>query len=99
MRIARAFPVFRIDKFDNLINSGDISEDSLSDKDFLEVLKSIAKRSKTGPCTRTSITCETETPVDAILDDLVNRDVIERISGTLFNIKVGLFKEWLVANM
>ncbi len=90
---------FRIDKFDNLINTGDISEDSLSDKDVLEVLKSISKRSKTGPCTRTSITCETKTPVDVILDDLVNRDVVERISGNLYYIKVGLFKEWLIANM
>ncbi len=90
---------FRIDKFDNLINSGDISEDSLSDKDVLEVLKSISKRSKTGPCTRTSISCQTKTPVDVILDDLVNRDVLERISGNLYNIKVGLFKEWLIANM
>ena len=97
--LIRGANAFRIDKFDNLINSGDISEDSLSDKDILEVLKSISKRSKTGPCTRTSITCKTETPVDDILDDLVNRDVLERISGNLYNIKVGLFKEWLIANM
>lgn len=97
--LIRGANAFRIDKFDNLINTGDISEDSLSDKDVLEVLKSISKRSKTGPCTRTSITCETETPVDVILDDLVNRDIVERISGNLYNIKVGLFKEWLITNM
>ncbi|MBC8233248.1 tetratricopeptide repeat protein [bacterium] len=86
------------DKFDNLINSGDTSEDAISDEDALKVLKAIAVNSQTGPCNRNSITCETHTPVDVILDDLVNRDVIERERERYYQIRVGLFKDWLIAH-
>lgn len=90
---------FKIDKFDNLINSADISEDAINDEDIITVLKSIANNSKTGPCTRASIKCETTSPIDMIIEDLIRRDVIKRVSGNLYNIKVGLFKEWLNANL
>lgn len=86
------------DKFDNLINSGDTSEDAISDEDALKVLKAIAVNSRTGPCNRNSIACETHTPVDVILDDLTNREVIERERGRYYQIRVGLFKDWLVAH-
>lgn len=85
------------DKFDNLINSGDTSPDAISDEDTLKVLGSIAEHSRTGPCSRSSIVCETTTPIDVILDDLVRRDVVERIRGQYYAIRVGLFKEWLLA--
>ncbi len=87
-----------LDKFDNLLNSGDVSEDAISDEDALKVLTEIAKNSQTGPCSRHSIACETEKPVDEILDDLVKRDVIERERGQYYSIRVGLFKEWLTAH-
>ncbi len=85
------------DKFDNLINSGDTSEDAISDEDALKVLTAIAVNSKTGPCSRNSIACETHTPVDLILEDLTKRDVVEQ-TGQYFSIRVGLFKEWLIAH-
>ena len=50
------------DKFDNLINSGDTSEDAISDEDTRQVLTSIAVNSRTGPCNRNSIVCETHPP-------------------------------------
>jgi tetratricopeptide (TPR) repeat protein len=36
--------------------------------------------------------------IDAILDDLVKRDVLECEQGQYYRIRVGLFKEWLIAN-
>jgi len=86
------------DKFDNLINSGDTSEEAISDEDTLKVLIAIAENSHTGPCSRNNITCETRTPVDEILEDLVRRDVIERERGQYYSIRVGLFREWLLAH-
>jgi len=90
------------DKFDNLINSGDTSKDAISDEDALKVLKSIAKNSPnspTGNCNRSSIVCETRLSVDLILDDLVKREVLEREREHYYRIRVGIFKEWLIANM
>ena len=86
-----------LDKFDNLINSGDTSADAISDEDALRVLKVIADNSKAGPCHRDTIVCETHLPVDTILNDLVKRDVVERREQS-YQIKVGLFKEWLIVN-
>jgi len=87
-----------LDKFDNLIDSGDTSEDAISDEDTLKVLKTIALNSKSGPCHRNSITCETDSPIDVILDDLVKRDVLRREREHYYQIRVGLFREWLLAN-
>ena len=86
-----------LDKFDNLINSGDTSADAISDEDTLEVLKAIADNSRTGPCHRDRIVCETSSSVDTILGDLEKRDVVERREQS-YQIQVGLFKEWLMVN-
>lgn len=86
------------DKFDNLINSGDTSPDAISDEDVLKVLIAIAENSRTGPCSRSNIACETNTSVDEILEDLVRRDVVERERGQYYSIRVGLFREWLLAH-
>jgi tetratricopeptide (TPR) repeat protein len=96
--LIRGVNALGLDKFDNLINSGDTSEDAISDEDALAVLMSIAVNSQTGPCSRNSISCETRKPVDDILDDLVNREVIERDKGRYYRIRVGLFKDWLLAH-
>lgn len=96
--LIRGVHALTIDKFDNLINSGDTSPDAISDEDALKVLGAIAEHSRTGPCSRSSIVCETTTPVDVILEDLVRRDVVECIRGQYYTIRVGLFKEWLLAH-
>jgi AAA+ ATPase superfamily predicted ATPase len=96
--LIRGVNALSLDKFDNLINSGDVSKDAISDEDVLNVLKTIALNSRTGPCNRGSITCLTNLPVDVILDDLVKRNVIERAREQYYQNKVGLFKEWLIAN-
>ena len=87
-----------LDKFDNLINSGDTSPDAIPDDDALKVLKVIADNSsKTDLCHRDKIDCETDLPIDAILDDLEKRDVVKRRAQS-YQIQVELFKEWLVVN-
>ncbi len=86
-----------VGKFDNLINSGDTSSDAISDDDALKVLTAIALNSRTGLCNRSNIACETQTPVDEILRDLVNREVIEQRDQN-YRIRVELFKEWLMAH-
>jgi len=95
--LVRGVNALGLDKFDNLINSGDTSEDAISDEDALKVLRAIAVNSRTGPCNRNSISCETQKPIDMILDDLVNREVIERERGRYYRIRVGLFRDWLIA--
>jgi len=86
------------DKFDNLINSGDTSQDAISDENILKVLAAIAVNSRTGPCRRSSIACETTVPIDTILEDLVRRRVLERERDSYYRITVGLFKEWLIVH-
>lgn len=87
-----------IDKFDNLISSGDTSADAISDEDARKVLASIAENSRTGACSRHSIVCETQTPIDEILRDLENREVIRQEQENYYRIRVELFKEWLISH-
>lgn len=87
-----------LDKFDNLISSGDTSRDAIGDEDMIKVLTAIAMNSLVGSCSRSSIVCETHTHIDSILDDLVKREVIDRERGQYYRVRVGLFKEWLVAH-
>lgn len=96
--LIRGVNALTLDKFDNLLNSGDTSEEAISDDDALKVLTAIAVNSQTGPASRYNIDCETQIPVDEVLDDLVKRDIIERDRGIYYSIKVGLFKEWLIAH-
>ena len=86
-----------IGKFDNLINSGDTSADAISNEDALKVLTLIALNSRTGLCNYSNIVCQTYTPIDEILRDLVHRKVIEQRDQN-YRIRVELFRDWLVAH-
>ena len=44
--LIRGVNALGLDKFDNLINSGDTSIDAISDEDALKILKAIADNSK-----------------------------------------------------
>ena len=96
--LVRGANALGLDKFDNLLNSGDTSKDAISDSDALKVLTAMALNSQTGPCNRNNLNCETTIFVESILDDLVKRDVIDRERGQYYSIRVGLLKEWLVAH-
>ena len=83
--------------FHGLTHSGDVSKTAISREDALEVLRAIAENSGALPCPRAAIVCKTTSPIDAVLEDLVKREVIEQ-HGQSYQIRVGLFKEWLVVN-
>ncbi len=85
-----------LSNFENLYNSGEVDEGK--DKDVLKILKAIAMHSQTGSCNRSHIDCKTKLPIDTLLNELVERDVINREQKDYYTIKVGLFKEWLLAN-
>jgi hypothetical protein len=95
--LIRGVNALSLDKFENLVNSGDTSPNAIKDRDILAVLREIAVNSQTGACGRADITSDTETPVSTILEDLINRYVLECERGQYYRIRVGLFQEWLVA--
>ena len=88
-------------KFHSFTKSGDTSLEAISPNQATAILKAIADNTD-GPdgCPRHRIVCEPQLDidnVDAILDDLVRREVVKR-NQTYYRILVGLFKEWLIAN-
>jgi tetratricopeptide (TPR) repeat protein len=85
--------------FDNLISAGDSSIDDIGKEDALAVLRDIANGARIqSHCDRSAINCHTSKPIDKILDNFVVREVIEKQGTSLYRIKVGLFKEWLLAH-
>ncbi len=90
------------DDFDNLLSSGDTSDEAISVEDAKKVLTAIAINTRLGVCDRESVVSAvsgTKASVDDILDDLVKRDVIELQQRRNYRIQVELFKEWLLAQM
>lgn len=83
------------DKFDNLISSGDTSPDAIKSEDAKHVLEQIAINSIRGVCNKDSIQIDTTAPLELILKDLENREIVSRENGIYYSIKVELFKEWL----
>lgn len=51
-----------------------------------------------GSCSRTSIRLSDSERVDKILAELVVRKVLETPQDGYYKIRVGLFREWLIAN-
>lgn len=88
--------------FDNLTSSSDSLSDEIYKSDTEVVLRSIANGTRIQDyCERAAINADTSVDVDIILDDLEKREVIEKkpgASASLFRIRVGLFKEWLLAH-
>jgi hypothetical protein len=87
------------DKFDNLVRagaSGNLQE--FTDTETLMVLKQISMKSKVvGSCNRNDINVLSDKELeDAILKDLVDREVLEICSENSYKIQVKLFQEWLI---
>ena len=89
-----------LDKFDNLISASDDVTDPISKTDVLAVLRDIAIGSRSQRyCEPSAITAVTSIPVETIISDLIDREVVEKKEGSsLFRIRVGLFKEWLITH-
>jgi hypothetical protein len=87
-----------IDKFDNLISSGDTSKDAIREEDALDVLVSLAKKGEGAFRAAGSPSGESTQQYERIINDLVNREVLRRERNAEFAIRVDLFREWLLAN-
>lgn len=85
------------DYFEGLVSSGDETSEAVPKEDVWHALRQVAVASKNQEyCHRSNITADMGVAIDDILEDLVNRDVLERRPTGLYKIKVGLFKEWLL---
>lgn len=89
---------FDIGYFDNLITSGDPAEDKAYERQVTEIMACIAKKNQIGPCSKDEISSELGMDIDTILDDLDTRNVIQHEPGQGYTLRVGLFKEWLIAH-
>lgn len=87
------------DYFDSLVSSGDQTNEAYTDNQVWQVLTKIAHNSKNLEyCSRSNIEGLGNIPIDQILSDLKERQVIETKPQNSIKIKVGLFKEWLLEN-
>lgn len=86
--------------FDNLISSDIDETNRISQDQSLTVLREIATGapSRQSWCDSSKITVETAIPIGTILDDLVEREVLEKEGKSRYRIRVELFKYWLLAN-
>ena len=82
--------------FHIFIESGDNSNDAISKEDARAVLSDISHNSEEGSngCPANLITCTTSSPLEHILEDLERREVVE-LKKQSYQIRVGLYKEWL----
>lgn len=87
------------DKFDNLLTAGDHAVLRYSKEATLQVLLATARGSQTGLCSRDTLACANLSPEwESILDDLITRKVVDTPRHGYYCIRVGLFKNWLLAN-
>jgi tetratricopeptide (TPR) repeat protein len=82
--------------FDNLISSGDPAQDDAYKANIIKIMAAIARKNRTGPCSKEDI-ADASVDISTILEDLADRDVLQREPGQCYTIRVGLFKEWLLA--
>jgi len=87
------------DKFDNLLNAGEKHDiQRIPQEHSKAILKKIAEATKFVPfCSREDIDIGNVEYEDLILEDLINREVIEQ-QGNNYKIQVKLFQEWLLKN-
>ena len=87
--------------FNNFTSAGDQSDEAIPEEDALKVLTFIAKKSIKNKCYKNDIDCDIilssslSSSVNDILSDLVSRDVVG-VEKSAYQIKVGLFEEWLI---
>lgn len=86
--------------FDNLISSDVDETNQISQEQALNVLREIATGAprRQSWCDSSKITVEPGVSLEAILDDLVLREVLDKDGKSRYRIRVELFKEWLLAN-
>jgi hypothetical protein len=85
------------DKFDNLICAGDgIIDSGINPDETFQVCTDIAHSGERGWCSRDTLQSFEEDRLETLLTDLDRRDVVER-KGDAYRLRVGLFRDWLLA--
>jgi tetratricopeptide (TPR) repeat protein len=93
--------MMKLDKgvFDNLINDGDTSPDAIKKEDSEAILRQVAKHTNNQPyCNKSQISHPSLVNIGEVLNNLVQREVLEINRDGLYRIRVGLFKDWLNEN-
>lgn len=84
--------------FDNLMSVGDQEVDPLKRRDVEAALRAVAAATKRQRYyDLNSSASAAGGPATEILNELVDREVLEREGSSRYRIRVGLFKEWLLA--
>lgn len=87
------------EQFDNLVNAGDSESAELPAADTICVLREIARASRAGRwCDRSALEVDPSIPLDRVLADLREREVIAQDGESRYRIRVELYKRWLLAN-
>ena len=88
----------QLDKFDNLLTAGDAALEEIPVADTLAVCRAIATGSRIGWCNINGIEYQSQTSLAVILEDLVERDVVEKRGAEDYRLRVGLFRDWLLTH-
>jgi|ERR1019366_1503198 hypothetical protein len=87
-----------LDKFNPLLSAGEgLVDTGIDPADSLAICTAIAKNAQFGWCPESLIDCGEKEQRAFILQDLVERGVIDKHAGQ-YRIRVGLFSEWLSCN-
>ena len=79
--------------FDNLLTPGDAEVTDISGDLVMDVLR--ATRRESGPSMYHEVNLNAHPEAERVIEDLVRREVLKRMSGNRYRIQVGLFSEWL----
>jgi hypothetical protein len=79
--------------FDNLLTPGDREVTDIGESVVIDVLRSTHREA--GAHMYQEVNPHAHPSADAVIQDLVRREVLKRIPGDRYRIQVGLFSEWL----
>ena len=80
-------------QFDNLLTPGDAEVTDIGADLVMDVLR--ATRRESGPTMYHEVNVNVHTDAERVIADLTRREVLKRLSGDRYRIRVGIFSEWL----
>ena len=88
----------QISDFDNLVTAGDADVVAIPAKETLAVLQTVAEGTQFGTCHRNSLDVPQTNRLTEIIKDLLLREVLAEPKTDYYKIRVGLFRNWLLAH-
>jgi tetratricopeptide (TPR) repeat protein len=80
-------------EFDNLLTPGDSEVSDIRSTLVIDVLR--ATRRESGPNMYHEVNPDVNPEEARVMEDLLRREVVKRLSGNRYRIQVGIFSEWL----